>query len=249
MKENKKIYFASDFHLGIPNLEESHKRERKIIRWLESIREDAKSIYLVGDIFDFWFEYKKVVPKGFVRLLAKLAELSEEGIEINYLPGNHDLWVNDYFEKEIGIRIHYTNIIILEQGKKIFIGHGDGLGNGDYSYKILQKIFKSKICQWLFGCLHPNFGIGLAHLWSESSRKNKYNKKSEEKNKDILIGYCRKQQNLEPVDYYIFGHTHLPLQTPISENCHYFNIGDWINHFSYAYLSDGKMSLTSYKEK
>ena len=168
---SKKIYFASDFHLGMPTLEESIIREKKIVSWLDSIKLDAKSIYLIGDIFDFWFEYKKVVPKGFVRFLAKLADLTEKGIDIHYMVGNHDMWMHDYLEQEIGLKVHFQEFIIEQDHKLIFIGHGDGLGKGDYKYKILKSLFTSNLCKWLFSRLHPNFGIRLGQAWSNKSRK------------------------------------------------------------------------------
>jgi UDP-2,3-diacylglucosamine hydrolase len=169
-KEN--IYFASDFHLGSPNLEESHKREKLIVSWLTSIEKDAKAIYLVGDIFDFWFEYKKVIPKGFVRLLGKLAELTDKEIAVHLFVGNHDLWMQNYLTEEVGVTIHHKPIVVEEQKKKLFIGHGDGLGSGDYFYKLLKQFFTSKVCQFLFARLHPNFSLSLAHTWSKSSRKS-----------------------------------------------------------------------------
>ena len=169
--KKEKIYFASDFHLGSPNLEESLKREKKIISWLNEIVIDAKKIYLLGDIFDFWFEYEKVVPKGFVRLLAKLADFVDKGIEIHFLVGNHDMWMRDYLEKEIGLKLHFKEFIVEENNQLILIGHGDGLGKGDYKHKILKSLFTPKICKWLFSRLHPNFGIGLGQAWSNKSRK------------------------------------------------------------------------------
>ena len=164
----KKTYFVSDFHLGIPNIEESHKRERHIINWINEIEKDAKTIYFLGDIFDFWFEYKKVVPKGFVRLLGKMASLSDNGVKIHMFVGNHDLWMNDYLEKEVGITIHHKSKIIEENNKKLFIGHGDGLGKGDYFYKLIKHIFTSNICQWIFARFHPNLGLAIAHAWSKN---------------------------------------------------------------------------------
>ena len=197
MTKNK-IYFASDFHLGSPNLEESHKREKLIVSWLSEIEKDAKAIYLVGDIFDFWFEYKRVIPKGFVRLLGKLAELTDNGILVHLFVGNHDLWMNDYLEKEVGIIVHHKPIMIEEQNKKIFIGHGDGLGDGDYFYKLIRKMFSSKICQFAFSLFHPNFAFYLAHTWSRNSRKSsKIPFKS--KDNEILYVYCQKQQ-CRPLD-------------------------------------------------
>ena len=246
MKKNK-IYFASDFHLGAPNLTESHARERIIIKWLEEIQVDAKSIYLLGDIFDFWFEYKKVVPKGFVRILGKLAELSDSGINIHLFTGNHDLWMREYLTKEVGVKIHSNSSIISEQNKKLFIGHGDGLGDGDYFYKFLRRIFTSKICSWAFARLHPNFAFSIAHRWSKSSRKSGgANYISNEK--ELLLGYCQDQQELNPVDYYIFGHRHLPLALKVDEKAKYISLGDWLYHYTYAVFEDGEVELKTYEK-
>ena len=241
--KKEKIYFASDFHLGSPNLEESLKRERKIISWLNEIEIDAKKIYLLGDIFDFWFEYEKVVPKGFVRLLAKLADFVDKGIEIHFLVGNHDMWMRDYLEKEIGLKVHFKEFIIEEDNQLIFIGHGDGLGRGDYKYKILKSLFTSNICKWLFSRLHPNFGLALGQAWSNKSRKEQENPTNEEK--EILVEYCKEQQKNNPVDYYIFGHRHIPMEVKIDERANYINLGDWIHHYSYAVLSNKKLELKS----
>lgn len=240
----EKIYFASDFHLSSPNYEDSLKREKKIISWLNEIEIDAKKIYLLGDIFDFWFEYEKVVPKGFVRLLAKLADLVDKGIKIHFLVGNHDMWMRDYLEKEIGLKVHFKEFIIEEDNQLIFIGHGDGLGKGDYKYKILKSLFTSKICKWIFSRLHPNFGIGLGQAWSNKSRKKQESFKNEEK--EILLGYCKEQQQNNPVDYYVFGHRHIPMEVKIDERANYINLGDWIHHYSYAVLSNKKLELRKF---
>ena len=245
MTKNK-IYFASDFHLGAPNLKDSHAREHLIIKWLDEIKVDAKSIYLIGDIFDFWFEYTKVVPKGFVRLLGKLAELTDSGINIQLFTGNHDMWMHDYLEKEVGLKVHHDNIIITEGDKEIFIGHGDGLGDGDYFYKFLRQIFTSNICRWVFARLHPNFALALAHAWSNSSRKSGDDAKYIADEKEILLGYCKKQQQIKPVDYYIFGHRHLPLELAVDSKATYINTGDWLSHNTYAVLFDGNLTLATY---
>jgi len=243
-----KIYFASDFHLGSPNLKNSRKRERLITSWLNEIEKDAKAIYLVGDIFDFWFEYKKVIPKGFVRFLGKLAELTDNGIAVHLFVGNHDLWMRDYLETEVGIAVHHDNITIREGGKEIFIGHGDGLGKGDYFYKFLRKIFTSKICQWAFARLHPNFAFSLAHAWSKSSRRSGSNASFISKGKEILYGYCKEQQSINPVDYYVFGHRHFPLELKVDEKATYINTGDWLQHYTYAVLENGKLELKTYNK-
>ena len=245
MTKNK-IYFASDFHLTVPNIEESHQREKRIINWLTEIEQDAKAIYLLGDIFDFWFEYKKVVPKGCVRLLGKLAALTDNGMRIHLFVGNHDLWMKDYLEKEVGMTIHHKSTILEEQGQKIFIGHGDGLGKGDYYYKFIRKIFTSKICQWLFQRLHPDFSIRLAKYWSEKNASKKINTSFEGASKEILVRYCNEQQKKIRVDYYIFGHRHLPLSIPLDKNSVYINTGDWINHFGYAVFDGEKLYLEKF---
>ena len=241
---NKKIYFASDFHLGSFDISDSHKREKMVISWLSSIEKDAKAIYLLGDIFDFWFEYKKVIPKGFVRLLGKLADLIDKGIDIHYVVGNHDMWMNDYLEQEIGLKLHFQEFIINEDNKLIFLGHGDGLGKGDYTYKLLKVIFSSNICKWMFSRLHPNFGISLGQAWSNKS-KNRQEKLVNE-DKEILAGYCKEQQKNNPVDYYVFGHRHIPIDVKIDERCRYINLGDWIHHNTYAVYSDQKLELKKF---
>ena len=236
-----KIYFASDFHLGVPTHAESLEREKKIISWLDEIKEDAKSIYLLGDIFDFWFEYKAVVPKGFVRLLGKLAELSDNGTDIFLIKGNHDLWMYDYLPKEVGVQIIEDKTILSENGKKIFLAHGDGLGSSDFGYKMIKKIFTNKMCQWLFTRLHPNFGLDIAHFWSKRSRiaTNKNSEQFLGEEKEWLVSYCKEKQKENPVDYYIFGHRHLPLEIEIDTKAKYINLGDWIHHNSYA-VFDGE---------
>ncbi|MEQ8425759.1 MAG: UDP-2,3-diacylglucosamine diphosphatase, partial [Cyclobacteriaceae bacterium] len=170
LPSGKKLYFASDFHLGVPNRETSLEREKRIVRWLDSVSADAHAIYLLGDIFDFWFEYKHAIPKGFIRLMGKLAELRDRDIPIYFFTGNHDMWMFDYFPKELGIPIYRQPIELKVGDHLLMIGHGDGLGPGDSSYKILKKFFNSGLCQWLFARLHPNFGIGIAKFWSKSSR-------------------------------------------------------------------------------
>tara|TARA_B100000780_G_scaffold123969_1_gene86967 strand:+ start:148 stop:888 length:741 start_codon:yes stop_codon:yes gene_type:complete len=242
-----KIYFASDFHLGSPNFQASLNREKKIIRWLNTIEKDAKSIYLMGDIFDFWFEYKKVVPKGFVRLFGKIAELTDKGIDIIFFTGNHDMWVSDYFQKELGISVIKKECIVSISGVKLFIGHGDGLGNGDNKYKILKNIFKSKVCNWLFSRIHPNLGLLIGQKWSLSSSKSQNNQNINKLKNNQLINYSKQQQKLNKVDYYIFGHTHSPLEIDIDSEYKYVNLGDWINYNTYAVLYQKSLKLKTFK--
>jgi UDP-2,3-diacylglucosamine hydrolase len=199
----------------------------------------------MGDVFDFWFEYKHVVPKYFVRLLGKLAELSDKGIEIELFTGNHDMWAFDYLEKEIGISIHRNPMQLELQGKTLYIGHGDGLGPGDAGYKLLKKVFSNKVCQWLFARLHPNFSIGMANYWSRKSRLGNQEKEEflGEENEWLLI-YSKEKAKQDPsIDYFIFGHRHLPLDLAVSEQARYINLGDWFSWCSYACLENGKLEL------
>jgi UDP-2,3-diacylglucosamine hydrolase len=241
MENGKKIYFASDFHLGVPSYESSLEREKKVVKWLESIRVDASEIYLVGDIFDFWFEYKTVVPRGFVRLLGKIAEITDSGIPIHFFTGNHDMWTFDYLEKECGVKIYRQPIEIEYNDKKFFIGHGDGIGPGESSYKILKGIFASKLCQWAFARLHPNLGIGIANLWSKRSRISNagYDEIFYGEEKEILVTFCKNELKKSHFDYFIFGHRHLVLDITVGENSRYINLGEWVTKPTYAEF-DGK---------
>jgi UDP-2,3-diacylglucosamine hydrolase len=249
-KNHNKIYFASDFHLGAPNYEESLKREKQIVKWLDEIKIDAKEIYLVGDIFDFWFEYKTVIPRGFVRLQGKIAELSDSGIPIHVFTGNHDMWIFDYLPKELGVTLYRDNIVKDFNGKKILIGHGDGLGPGDKKYKMLKGFFASKFCQWAFARIHPNLGVGIANAWSRKSRKSNitYDEVFHGEEKEDLIIYCNEYIKKDPsIDYFIFGHRHLPLEINIGEKAKYINLGEWIKYNSYAVFDGEKLEMKSYK--
>ena len=238
--KNQKIFFASDFHLGAPNKKSSLVREKNIVRWLVSIEEEAKEIYLLGDIFDFWFEYSKVVPKGFVRLLGKLAELCDKGIKVHLFTGNHDMWTKKYLVEEVGLKLYHKPQIIDFKDVKIFLGHGDGLGKGDYKYKVLKTIFQSTICNWLFSRIHPNLALRIGQKWSDLSRKNEPLVK--------VFQYCKEQQKLNIVNFYIFGHRHFPLEVPLNDsfNAKYINLGDWITFNTYAVLDGSSLELKKF---
>ncbi len=238
---NKYIYFASDFHLGVPNYKDSREREYRIVEWMNHIQKDAAELFLVGDLFDFWFEYKKAIPKGFVRLQGKIADFVDQGIPVHVFTGNHDMWMFDYLPKELGITLHKAPIRRTINGKEFLIGHGDGLGPGDRGYKFIKKVFANPLCQWLFARLHPNFGIGMANYWSKKSRN--INRSEEEKflgeDKEFLMVYCKEHLQKEHIDYFIFGHRHLPLDLEVGQNSRYINLGEWIKYDSYA-IFDGK---------
>lgn len=242
-----KIYFASDLHLGVPNKEKSLVREKLFVQWLDEIKSDAEAIYLVGDIFDFWFEYKKAVPKGYVRLLGKLAEISDSGIPIHIFTGNHDMWLFDYLEDEINAHIYREPIEISLKGKRFFIGHGDGLGPGDNSYKLIKKIFNNKLCQWLFERIHPNLGISIAQYWSKKSRiANGEKDESYHGEKEWLTQFCREKMKTIDLDFFIFGHRHLPLEVDLGNNTTYINLGEWVNYNSYAVFDGKNLELKRY---
>jgi len=238
-----KIYFASDFHLGTPNDAESRIRERKVVAWLNSIAPDCDALYLMGDVFDFWYEYRYTAPKGFVRLLGKLAEMSDSGIPIYFFPGNHDLWAKEYLEQEIGWKTIRQPIRISLQGKKCLLGHGDGLGPGDYGFKWMSKVFHASWAQWLFSRLHPNFSFGLAKKWSNSSRDSQDPHPAFLGEKEYLVAYGREELHKEPFDYMIMGHRHQPLLFQLTEQSTYCNLGDWIHSFTYAEMHEGILSL------
>ena len=248
LPEGKKIYFASDNHLGAPTPEESAPRERIFVQWLDHIKEDVGVLFLLGDLFDFWFEYKTVVPKGFVRVLGKLAELADAGVPIHFFVGNHDLWMLDYLDKEIGIKLHYVPEEFTFNDKSFFIGHGDGLGPNDIGYKRMKRIFKNSFFQWCFRWLHPDLGMRLGHYLSV---KNKLISGDEDaiflgEENEWLAQYARRKNQEKVRDFYIFGHRHIPLDIPI-EQARYINLGDWISHYTYAVFDGKALELKSWK--
>lgn len=245
----KNIYFASDFHLGVPAGNSSLEREKRIIDWLNHIQKDAFEIYLVGDIFDFWFEYKHAIPKGFVRIQGKIAELVDSGIPVYFFTGNHDMWMFDYFEQELGVKIFREPVYRVYNGKKFVIGHGDGLGPGDRGYKFIKKVFAARWSQWLFARLHPNFGIGLANYFSRKSRVATGDEDSKFLGEDNewLVQFCREHEKKDPQDYYIFGHRHLPMTIRINERATYINLGEWLNYKTYAVFDGSETKLLEWK--
>ncbi len=244
----KKLYFASDFHLGVPTPGASLEREKHVVAWLESIRHDAHAIYLLGDIFDFWFEYRHAIPKGFARLQGKLAELRDAGIPIIFFTGNHDMWMFDYFPREMGIPILREPLELLVGSQRLIIGHGDGLGPGEPGYKILKKFFNSAVCQWLFARIHPNLGMRIARYWSRKSRINNINREEKFKGEEneYLYLWCGQQEKQMHRDYYIFGHRHLVLDLPIGDNSRYLNLGEWVHHQTFAVYDGSKAELKTF---
>ena len=248
--EGKKIYFASDFHLGSPNNKESLVREKKVVRWLNSIEADVCELYLIGDVFDFWFEYKQTVPRGYTRLLGKLSELADRGVKIHLFTGNHDMWIFDYLPQEIGLELYRAPIDIEVNGKQFYIGHGDGLGPGDQGYKFIKRVFANKVCQWLFRWIHPDLGIAMANFWSRTSRNSGQGTEKQflGQDKEWLIIYAKEILQKKQYDYFIFGHRHIPLEVEIADHSKYFNLGDWIEHFTYAVFDGSEMYLKKFED-
>lgn len=248
MSSLKKIYFASDQHFGLPNYENSLVREKKFINWLDEIKKDADILFLLGDLFDLWMEYKTVVPKGFVRVLGKLAELNDNGIEIHFFVGNHDLWVKDYFQKELGFKVYTKPTEFIFNYKTFLIGHGDGLGPGDRGYKLMKKVFTNPISRWFYRWLHPDFGLALAQRLSLKNKLISGDKdiKYLGDDKEWLVQYCKRKLETKHYDFFLFGHRHLPMDLQINKS-KYINTGDWISYFTYAEFDGENLELKTHK--
>lgn len=246
--EGKKIYFASDNHLGAPTMEASRPREKKFVAWLDEIKHDAAAIFLLGDLFDFWFEYKTVIPKGFTRTLGKLAEISDSGVPIHYFVGNHDLWMNGYFEEELGIPVYHKPQEFTFNNSSFFIGHGDGLGPGDKGYKRMKKVFTSPFFNWLFKWGHPDIGMRIAQYFSV---KNKLISGNDDatflgEDNEWLAVYSKRKLEEKHRDFFVFGHRHLPLEIQLNENSKYINLGDWIQYYTYGVFDGKKFELKTW---
>jgi len=248
MISRTKIYFASDFHLGAGDYATFREREMRIVRWLDSIKNDAAELFLMGDVFDFWFEYKTVVPKGYIRFFGKLAELRAVGVNLYFFKGNHDMWMFDYFQKELGAVIISDELILERDGKKFYLHHGDGLGPGDKLYKILKKIFRSNLSQWVFARFHPNFGVGIANYWSSHSRlSNQKKKKPDPTEQEWLVTYCHELLKLDHFDFLIFGHRHKPLDIKLNSHSRYINLGEWLHYNSYCVFDGVNLSIQCFE--
>ena len=245
IQKNKYAYFAGDFHLGKPNAKVSLKREFKLIRWFDHIKKDAQEIFLMGDIFDFWFEYKNVIQKENQLFINKIYELIDLGLNIHYFKGNHDLWMLDFFEN-IGVKVYDHPQLMKINEKKILIGHGDGLGDGDYGYKILKKIFTNKVCQALYRLIHPDVGLKLGKWFSGSHKDIRVNFNAK-RNNERLIDYCKNFDEEISNDAYIFGHSHCTSKEKVNKNSFYYNAGDWITDSSYLVFSNNNFKINKFE--
>lgn len=243
------LLFASDFHLGVPNASDSLLREKKLVRWLELNASAADEIFFVGDVFDFWFEYKYVVPKGYTRLFGCLAALADSGKKLHFFKGNHDMWMFGYFEQEFGATIHSNEYIFERNGKKFFVHHGDGLGHGDANYELLKKVFRSELCQRVFAFLHPSVGIGLANYFSRRSRAAQMHTENTEivVENEWLVQFCKETLQRDFYDYMIFGHRHLALDIDLGGGSRYVNLGDWFKFYTYAEFNGTELALLTFE--
>lgn len=247
--QGKNVYFLSDAHLGAKLLKNNRERELKLVEFLQKIKPDCAELFLLGDMFDFWFEYKYVIPKGHVRFLAELANYTDQGIQVHFFTGNHDIWAFDYLEKECGVTLHNSLFETTINQKSFLIGHGDGLNPNDKGYLFLRNAFHNRLLQKCFRLIHPDWGIALANKWSAHSRL-KENGSIEAAgyrgdNQEEIVGYCKRVLKKRHVDYFIFGHRHLPLDLELETSSHYINTGDWITHFTYAVFDGLQVELKS----
>ena len=250
LNPSKRIYFCSDNHLGSPNRNLSLEREKIFITWLDQIKTDAQAIFFLGDLFDFWFEYKRVVPKGFTRLFGKLAELSDSGIDLFFFVGNHDCWIGNYFEDELGINVFHKKVDLNIDNYNILIGHGDGLGPGDSKYKFLKLLFRNPILKKLFSFIHPDIGISLGSFLSQKNKILSGSEKVfESEDKEMLFSYCKDVLKTKYYHFFIFGHRHVPLELDLGNNSKYFNTGDWITHFSYLVYDGNSFNLNYFNKQ
>ncbi|MCX6258340.1 MAG: UDP-2,3-diacylglucosamine diphosphatase [Bacteroidia bacterium] len=231
---NKKLFFASDAHFGFPGFEDSLVREKHFVAWLKSIEDQAAELYLLGDVFDFWFEYKRAVPRGFTRLLGTLAGFSDKGIPVHFFTGNHDIWVFDYLPQETGVIMHREPYRMECNGKKFYLAHGDSLGPDDKVFKRLRRFFNNKTAQYWFEKIHPDIGIGLAHHWSYNSRNSQGNVPEFRGENEWLIIHSREELQKEHFDFMVYGHRHVAIEYMLTDNTKFVILGDWINRFSYG---------------
>jgi UDP-2,3-diacylglucosamine hydrolase len=246
---NKKIFFASDLHLGLYPRDKSKEREKLFVKWLDEIQSQTQVLFLLGDIFDFWYEYRKVIPKGFTRFLGKICEFTDRGIEVHFFTGNHDVWMFDYLPSETGVVVHRKSIIADINNKVFYIGHGDGLGKREWGYKFLKACFTSKTLQFLFSRLHPNLALSIGHAWSKKSR---YSKGIAEEflgeEKEHLIQFARDYIKNNTIDFFVFGHRHIPMDLKLDDKSRLFYLGEWIFSNSYAVFDGNNIELKYYNK-
>ncbi|MCF0198431.1 MAG: UDP-2,3-diacylglucosamine diphosphatase [Bacteroidaceae bacterium] len=245
------IYFLSDAHLGSRAVPHARQQERRLVRFLDDIKTKASAVYLLGDMFDFWFEYRTAVPKGCTRFLGKLSELTDRGVEVHFFTGNHDIWCWDYLEQECGVIVHHQPVTVELGGSVFYLAHGDGLGDPDWKFKFLRGIFHSKVCQWLFAKIHPGWGLEFGLRWAAQSRRKHGGGEPPYQGPDgeLLVCYARDYLRAHPnVNYFVFGHRHIEVDESLSPDTRVLMLGDWITKFTYAAYDGTHVYLENYVE-
>ena len=249
----KKIYFIADAHLGSRGVPDNRSQEQRLVRFLDSIKDEASALYLLGDMFDFWYEYKMVVPRGFTRFLGKLSELSDRGVEVHYFTGNHDIWCRDYLPKECGVILHREPLCTELGGKKFFIAHGDGLGDPTLSFRLLRTIFHSRLCQTLFSCIHPRWAIDFGLEWAKHSRMKRDKMGGElpylGEEREYLVCFAKDYLRQHPdIEFFLFGHRHIELDLALSPTTRMLMLGDWISLYTYAVFDGETLRLERFEK-
>lgn len=245
--ERTLTYFLSDFHLGAGYFSDPIRYEKRVVEFLDTIRDKAKTIYLLGDILDYWYEYRHVVPKGFTRFFGKLAELTDGGVEIYWLIGNHDIWIFDYLPQELGVKIVDGPMIADIGSGRFFLDHGDGVGRRSRSFRMLRSIFRNRICQKLYAAIHPRWTVPFALWWSRGSREGDAYPRYLGEGKEYLEVFAENYSGEPPVDFFIFGHRHIMLDKPLSNGSRIVILGDWIHFCSYAVFDGENLELRTFK--
>ncbi len=243
-----KTYFVSDVHLGSPAMKNNREREERFVRWLDQAGRDAVAIYLLGDIFDFWYEYRKVAPRGFVRTLGKIAELTDKGIEVHFFTGNHDLWITDYLPSEVGVVLHREPLVRSIGQHRFFLAHGDGLDPNEKGYLVLKRFFTSRSAQMLFSSLHPNIAFWMGHLWAKKSRLAKGTEPEISKGSEFEanVSFAKKYLKTDAIDFFIMGHRHVMMDEEVAPGSRVIMLGEWFNYYSYAVYDGEKLELKKY---
>ena len=248
----KKVYFLSDAHLGCLAISHRRMHERRLVRFLDCIKQNAAAVYLLGDMFDFWHEYRTVVPKGFTRFLGKVSELTDRGVEVHFFTGNHDLWVGDYLERECGVTLHRDSCTTEIYGNIFYLAHGDGLGSSDRKYRMLRRLFHNPTCQRLFAAVHPRWGVALGRAWARHSRLKHMEHGEPEymgEEREELVAFAKDYLHTHPdINYFLFGHRHIELDLMLTRETRLLILGDWISRFTYAVYDGEHLFLENYLE-
>ena len=248
----KNIYFLSDAHLGSWAVEHGRMQERRLVRFLDTIKTKAAAVYLLGDMFDFWYEYRYCVPKGYTRFLGKLSELTDMGVEVHYFTGNHDIWAYDYLERECGVVLHKKPVTVELYGKIFYLAHGDGLGDRGKGFKFIRAVFHNRVCQWAFSALHPRWGIWFGQTWAKHSRLKRTDGEEQPymgEEREPLLRYTQHYiQYHSNVDYFIYGHRHIEIDKQLTKKARVIVLGDWISHFTYVVWDGEHLFLSQYIE-